>query len=137
MTGASITVDGSLFQFDDGFNLARGTRIEVVAGREAKKVKEVEMPEHDKVGGGGGCSRGAPRPAQRSKYQTSEVIAQHTQIIALVLRRSHLPSRYPILAHRIVNLPLEVRLPPDQAAILDPEQHLQGDSPHRRPTRPE
>ena len=48
MTGASLTVDGSVFQFDDGFNLARGTRIEVVAGREARKVKELEMAEHDK-----------------------------------------------------------------------------------------
>ena len=39
MTGGSITVGDSVFQFDDGFNFARGTTIEIHAGPDAKTVK--------------------------------------------------------------------------------------------------
>lgn len=48
MTGGSITVGDSVFQFDDGFNFARGTTIEIHAGPDAKSVKDKKVDEHDR-----------------------------------------------------------------------------------------
>ena len=38
-----------MFHFDDGYNLAKGTSVEVHAGPDAKDIKKIPVADHDKV----------------------------------------------------------------------------------------
>ena len=49
MTGCSVRVGERLYKFDNGYNLAKGTSIEIHSGPEAKSVKDSGLPDHDKV----------------------------------------------------------------------------------------
>lgn len=48
MTGCSLRVAEHTYNFDDGYNLAKGTSVEIHAGPEAKDIKKLPVSDHDK-----------------------------------------------------------------------------------------
>ena len=49
MTGCSLLVGDHVYNFDDGYNLAKATSVEIHAGPDAKELKKLNIPDHDKV----------------------------------------------------------------------------------------
>jgi len=50
LTGCSLRVAGHVYHFDDGYNLAKATFVEIHAGPDAKEIKKIPVADHDKVG---------------------------------------------------------------------------------------
>lgn len=48
LTGCSLRVAEHIYHFDDGYNLAKGTAVEIHAGPDAKDIKKLPIADHDK-----------------------------------------------------------------------------------------
>jgi len=48
LTGCSLRVADHIYHFDDGYNLAKGTTVEIHAGPDAKDIKKLPIADHDK-----------------------------------------------------------------------------------------
>ena len=49
LTGCSLRVADHVYHFDDGYNLAKATSVEIHAGPDAKDIKKLPIADHDKV----------------------------------------------------------------------------------------
>lgn len=48
LTGCSLRVADHVYHFDDGYNLAKATSVEIHAGPDAKEIKKIPVADHDK-----------------------------------------------------------------------------------------
>jgi hypothetical protein len=49
LTGCSLRVGSHVYHFDDGYNLAKATTVEIHAGPDAKDLKKLSIADHEKV----------------------------------------------------------------------------------------